>query len=266
MRTDPESILPPPAAFLALEGRAWLEFAALLPALPFLGRAPVGDGHPVLVLPGWMASDRSTRALRWFLRDRGYHAHGWRLGLNRGSTTEIIAALEHRFLSLRERHGEKLSLIGWSLGGIYAREVARTFPQHVRQVITLGSPFRDIGATTVARLYRSRLGPRRPVRADDAERSMRERLCAPIPVPCTSIYSRTDGIVAWRSCLHENGPQCENIEVWSSHVGMGHHPTVLLTIADRLAQRDGAWRPFRARPWTLWPFGTAAGVTAGDPS
>jgi pimeloyl-ACP methyl ester carboxylesterase len=264
MRSDPESILPPPAAFLALEGRVWLELAALLPALPFLGRAPVGDGHPVMVLPGWLASDRSTRPLRWFLRDRGYHAHGWRLGLNRGPTTEIAAALEHRFLSLRERHGERLSLIGWSLGGIYARELARKLPEHVRQVITLGSPFRNPGATTVARLYRSRLGPRRPASGVDAERAMWQRIRAPIPVPSTSIYSRTDGIVAWRSCLHDDGPQSENIEVWSSHVGMGHHPTVMLTIADRLAQRDGAWRPFRPGSWNLWPFGTGVRVGA-DP-
>src|SRR4051794_26937668 len=117
------SILPPSLTLLALEGRAWLELAAFVPALPFLGRAPAGDGHPVLVLPGWMATDHSTRPLRWFLRGRGYHVHGWKLGLNRGATPEIASALAHRFEALRERHGEKLSVIGWSLGGIYAREL-----------------------------------------------------------------------------------------------------------------------------------------------
>src|SRR5438552_9628804 len=137
---------PPSPALLALEGRAWLEFAALLPALPFLARAPRGDGHPVLVLPGWMASDLSTRALRWFLRDRGYHVHGWRLGRNVGATAPIREGLGRRFLELRDRHARKLTLLRWSLGGIFARELARRFPDDVRQVITLASPFRDVSA------------------------------------------------------------------------------------------------------------------------
>src|SRR5207244_11287989 len=122
---------PPSPALLALEGRAWLEFAALLPALPLLGRAPAGDGHPVLVLPGWLANDRSTQALRWFLRDRGYHVHGWKLGRNLGPSSRLAPALGQRFTALRARHGRKLSLIGWSLGGIYARELARRFPDDV---------------------------------------------------------------------------------------------------------------------------------------
>src|SRR5437867_7066030 len=167
---------PPSPALLALEGRAWLEFAALLPALPLLGRAPAGVGHPVLVLPGWLASDRSTLALRWFLRDRGYHVHGWRLGRNLGPTPDMVAALGRRFLELRERHGErKISVLGWSLGGIYARELARRFPAAVRQVITLASPFRDPGASNVPRPFR-----RRP--ADDGP-DLRRRLRSPLPVP-----------------------------------------------------------------------------------
>src|SRR5882724_10287436 len=147
-----EPIRPPSPALLALEGRAWLEFAALLPALPLLARAPRGDGHPVLVLPGWLASDRTTRPLRWFLRDRGYHAHGWKLGRNHGPDAETVAGLGRRFLALRDRHRRRLTLVGWSLGGIYARELARRFPDDVRQVITLASPFRDPSATNVARL------------------------------------------------------------------------------------------------------------------
>ncbi len=254
MTNEPDPILPPAAPLLALEGRVWLEFMALVPALPLLGRAPNGDGHPVLVLPGWMASDRSTWTLRRFLRRRGYHVHGWRLGLNRGPTPEIRTALGRRFTELRERHGRKLSLIGWSLGGIYARELARRFPEDVRQVITLGSPFRDPGATNVARLYGHPHGARSPEEGADAARALRQRLRDPIPVPSTSIYSRTDGIVAWRSCLHDDGPACENVEVRSSHVGMGHHPGVLLTIADRLAQPEGVWRPFRSRARGMWPF------------
>jgi pimeloyl-ACP methyl ester carboxylesterase len=129
---------PPSPLLTALESRAWLELVSLLPALPVLDRAPAGDGHPVLVLPGWLAGDVSTRTLRWFLRRRGYHVHGWRLGRNVGATEEIVHGLGSRFHALRRRHDRPISIVGWSLGGIYARELARRFPDDVRQVITLG--------------------------------------------------------------------------------------------------------------------------------
>jgi pimeloyl-ACP methyl ester carboxylesterase len=151
----------------------------------------------------------------------------------------MVAGLGQRFLALRERHGgRKISVLGWSLGGIYARELARRFPADVRQVITLASPFRDPEASNVPRFFR------RPP-ADDGH-EVRGRLRAPLPVPSSSIYSRSDGIVAWRSCLQDDGPLSENIEVLSSHCGMGHHPRVLLVIADRLAQPEDAWRPYGA--------------------
>ena len=252
---DEEAIHPPFPGLLALEARAWVEFAALVPALPWLRSAPRGDGHPVLVLPGWLAGDRSTRPLRWFLRDRGYHAHGWRLGINLGPDHHLIDGLARRFLELRDRHQQKLTLIGWSLGGIYARELARHFASDVRQVITLASPFRDVAATSVGRL--SRFGLLRGRSAAGAGRppldtpEMRERLRTPPPVPSTAFYSRTDGIVAWQSCLEAEGPGRENVEVWSSHCGMGHHPGVLIAIAERLAQPPGRWRPLR--PARAWP-------------
>jgi pimeloyl-ACP methyl ester carboxylesterase len=248
-----EPLAPPSALLIALEGRAWFEFAALVPALPALTGAPRGDGHPVLVLPGFLADDRSTRALRWFLRDRGYHAHAARLGRNVGPTPETVSGLVERLAALHERHGRKVSLVGWSLGGIYARELARAFPDRVRLVITLASPFRDPTASTVARLQRLGFGPR-PAGNPTIPR---ERLCAPLPVPTTSFYSETDGIVAWQSCLADDGPLAENLAVASSHCGMGHHPTVLLAIADRLAQPEGTWRPYVPRSSAWWPFAPA---------
>jgi hypothetical protein len=246
--SEHEPIAPPSPVLLPLEARAWLEFAALLPALPLLNRAPAGDGHPVLALPGWLANDSSTRALRWFLRARGYHAHGWRLGRNHGPSPATVDGLVARLRDLRERHGRRVSVIGWSLGGIYARELARRFPDDVRQVITLATPFRDIDATSVARLYRAGLGHRGT--GDRGE--IRRQLRAPLPVPSTSFYSRSDGIVAWRSCVADVGPHSENVEVRSSHCGMGHHPSVLLAIAERLAQPEGAWQPIAPRPLRLW--------------
>ena len=250
---DAATLAGPSAALLALEARAWLEFASLIPALPVLQAAPTGDGHPVLVLPGWLASDTSTRALRWFLRDRGYHAHGWRLGRNHGPTSEIVTGLAARLATLRARHGRPVSLVGWSLGGIYARELARRRPEDVRQVITLASPFRDPDATSA---LIARLAGRRPPRSPD----VLARLRSPLPVPTTAIYSRSDGIVAWQSCVEPRGEQSESIEVGTSHCGMGHHPAALLVIADRLAQPEGTWRHFEPRGWSRVPFLAAAAV------
>jgi pimeloyl-ACP methyl ester carboxylesterase len=247
-RSREEPIRPPHPGLLLLEGRAVLELVSLLPAYPFLRRAPRGDGHPVLVLPGFMASDFSTGALRRFLRDRGYAAQGWQLGRNVGPSQEMADGLVRRLAELRRRFERRVSVIGWSLGGIYARELARRFPSDVRQVITLASPFQDPEATNVPTAVLAR---RRP-HPDEA--GFRASLRAPLPVPTTAIYSRTDGIVAWRSCRAEPGPRSESIEVESSHLGIGHHPAVLLTIADRLAQADGAWRPFRPPSGWRWPL------------
>ena len=252
MGTPAERARRPHPGLLLLEGRALLEFAACLPAAPFLLRAPMGDGHPVLVLPGLMASDFSTRTLRAFLRGRGYATHGWKLGHNVGPRPEVATGLVERLRDLRARHGRRVSLVGWSLGGIYARELARRFPEDVRFVITLGSPFRDVEATSVPRFFRH-LAAERPLPDVDARRA---RLADPLPVPSTAIYSRTDAIVHWESCCDTTGPQTESLEVASSHLGMGHNPVVLLTIADRLAQSEGAWKPFVVPvgwPWPLVP-------------
>jgi pimeloyl-ACP methyl ester carboxylesterase len=253
-------IRPPARGLLLLEGRALLELAALLPAYPALRRAPRGDGHPVLVFPGFMASDFSTRTLRRFLRDLGYAAHGWELGRNLGPSPDLVARMTARLREVRSAAGRPVSLIGWSLGGIYARELARAFADDVRQVITLASPFRDVDATNVPPFLQGVARRRRL--PDEAER--RRRLGAPLPVPTTAIFSRSDGITAWRSCCVDEGPLSENVEVASSHLGIGHHPVTLLTIADRLAQPEGCWARFVAPtglPWPLAPRTTAATVS-----
>lgn len=256
MTTRPERIAPPRFGLLFLEPRAFLEVAALVPAYPFLRATARGDGHPVLILPGFMTSDLSTQVLRRFLRDRGYSAHGWKLGRNRGPSPETAAAMTARLEQLADRHGRRVSLIGWSLGGVYARELARRFPEKVRQVITMAAPFRDVDATNVPRF----LLERRAQLPDEAE--FRAVLAAPLPVPSTAIYSRTDGVVAWQSCYEQPGPMRESIEVGSSHLGMGHNPVVLLTIAERLAQAEGAWRPFTPPTGWRWPLVPRVPATA----
>ena len=230
---------PPSRVLLALEARGIWELQAFFLAYPVLRRAPHGDGHPVLVLPGLAASDLSTRALRTYLRAQGYAAHGWRQGSNRGPRPGVEAGVDARLAELAQRHGRKVSLIGWSLGGVYAREAARRAPHLVRQVITLGSPFaNEPKASNAWRLYEVLSGRRVEDWPD------RELMKLPPPTPSTAIYSRTDGVVAWQGCLEQDGAMTQNIEVEGSHCGLGHNPAVLYVIADRLALPEGEWSPF----------------------
>jgi len=237
-----ETLGPPPLGLFALEqARALRDLAAFGARRALRSKVRRGDGHPVLVLPGFLAGDFSTAPLRGFLRDLCYDARGWKLGINRGPTAALRKQLEARLLHLAERHGRSVSLVGWSLGGIYARELARAHPDRVRIVVTLGSPFRDISATHATRLVTLRPGGP----SLGAAHAMRAFLRQPIPVPSTSIYSRNDGIVHWQSCLEDDGPRRENVELSCSHTGMGFHPKALTVIADRLALPEGSWRPFR---------------------
>jgi pimeloyl-ACP methyl ester carboxylesterase len=239
-------------ALLAVEApRAAGELGAWAATLPLLRRAPRGDGHPVLVLPGFTGGDRSTRPLRWFLRDRGYHVHGWRLGLNLGPTDRVVDGLAARLEALAERHGAPMSLVGWSLGGIYAREIARAVPDGVRSVITLGSPFRLTDRTDAhsGPLYDA-LSTFHSPRAEGRRPPERERPA--MPVPTTAIYTRTDGITPWLSCVDDAGDRCESIEVRGSHSGLGHNPAALVIVADRLAQPEGHWAPFRRSRYPLF--------------
>jgi len=226
-----------PARTLATAG----SMAALLPLLRW---APRGEPHPVLVLPGLMASDLSTRVLRAWLGRLGYPVVGWALGRNRGPTQEVVSELPLLVDRLASEHGTSVSIVGWSMGGIYARRLARRAPRQVRQVISLGSPFAlaDRGGddSPGARAYQ-RL---RPVGATGRIHASRTSLARPLPVPSTAVYSRWDGVVDWRACRQEPGPQSENVAVWSSHLGMGHDPAVLWVVADRLAQPRDAWRRF----------------------
>ena len=244
MKTAPiDDVLAPGWLNILLEARAGLELGAgLATALPLLASAPRGDGHPVLVFPGMAASDLSTAPLRQWLRAVGYAAHGWQQGRNFGPRADAMAASLARIRELRQRHGRKLSLIGQSLGGIYARELAKQAGDDVRLVITLGTPFTGGARSTNAwRLFEVLNGTGHL--APEARAGVRQ---AP-PVPTTSVYSRSDGVVAWQCSVQAAGAQTENVEVECSHTGMAVHPLVLNVIADRLAQTEGAWQPFQRR-------------------
>jgi pimeloyl-ACP methyl ester carboxylesterase len=229
-----------------LEGRAFHEFGAFLGALPLLGLAPKGDGHTVLVLPGLVASDTSTRPLRSFLRNRGYAVSGWRQGRNLGLRDGVQHAMVDLVHELSDAGGRKISLVGWSLGGLYARQLAKMMPERVRSVITLGSPFAGHPkATNAWRVYELASGRS----AEEEDHRFGGALSETPPVPTTAIFSRTDGICAWQGCMEKPSAGCENIEVESSHCGMGHHPAVVYAVADRLAQPEGNWTPFDRSGW-----------------
>ena len=241
--------LRPPSLLLALtEGRALAELAASLAALPCLMSAPRGDGHPVLVLPGFLASDRSTAPMRRYLKDLGYQAHGWGQGQNLGRFYKMREILARHLRDLHQQSGRKVSVVGWSMGGVFARYLALTQPDAVRGVVTLGSPFAvDIHASNASKLYDA-LSNEGPARPEDLS-----ALAGDLPVPNTSIYTKLDGIVNWRTTIPRSAPNAEAIEVrLASHVGLGVNPAALWALADRLAQPEGAFKPFaRKGPFAL---------------
>jgi pimeloyl-ACP methyl ester carboxylesterase len=239
MKETTDRVGPPSRLLLALELRSILELHAFFASYPLMPRVPRGDGHPVLVLPGLAASDDSTRPLRTVLKELGYTAHGWKQGPNRGPRPGVEDGIATRLVELSDRYRRKVSLIGWSLGGVFAREQARRTPELVRQVVTLGSPFaNEPKASNAWQLYEALSGRQ----VDDWPG--REAMKLPPPVPSTAIYTRTDGIVAWQGCREQESPTTQNIEVEGSHSGLGHNPVVLHAIAERLAIPEGEWWPF----------------------
>jgi pimeloyl-ACP methyl ester carboxylesterase len=249
----PAGIRAPSALLLALEGRAPWEFAASVAAAPWLRKLPRGDGHRVLVLPGLAANDLTTLPMRAFLKDRGYQALPWEQGLNLGPRAGVLDALRERVRALFALDGRQVSLLGWSLGGVYARELAKEMPGKVRCVITLGSPFAGPPQATNAWWLFERLSGH-----PEPDAGMQAALRVAPPVPTTSVYSRTDGIVAWQCSLNPPGPLAENIEVHASHIGLGLNPLAMVAIVDRLAQDPAHWQPFDASGLRRWFFKVGA--------
>lgn len=238
----------PPLWLTSLEAtRAIAEFLALKANRESLLRdTPAADGHPVLIFPGLMTGDNSTGTLRALLNEAGYAAHGWGMGINRGplSAQDLEADITALVDELYEQHGGRsISIIGWSLGGLYARLAAHKAPDKVRQVITLGSPVGGSPRYTNAwRLYELLSSKK----VDDQENDEYLKLAQqPLPVPCTSVYSKSDSIVAWQIAKAGPGKQQENVRMLSSHVGMANNPAVVELLLNRLAQPENDWKPFR---------------------
>jgi pimeloyl-ACP methyl ester carboxylesterase len=240
--------------------RMAVDIVALRTARPILKRAPRGDRHGVMLIPGFLGSDRYNETLCKFLARLGYDASGWTLGRNLGPQNGVLSDLEARLFAQYTASGRKVSLIGHSLGGLYARVLAQKHPDKVRQVISLGSPISESpnSGKAIARLFKLLNGPADPVQ--------RAALQIAPPVPTTAVYSRSDGIVHWRNAIQRDGhAQCQNIAVYGSHSGLTLNASVWWLLADRLAQAESQWQAFTPRGlaramYPLWPDANTAAL------
>lgn len=234
IRLKSDLFIPRASIFSVLEEAAGvLELPRLALGFRDLLEEPEGDGSRVLVLPGFGADDRSTWPLRQFLTQLGYRVRGWERGVNRQPVPDSVDAIGERVRQVFQAEQEPISLVGWSLGGYIAREVARDLPDAVRRVVTLGSPVIGGPKYTTAAAAAASLG----WDVEEIERQVEERKSVPLQVPVTAIYSRRDRIVAWPACVDpEDGGPIEHIEVNASHIGLGFKVEVYRLVARRLAR------------------------------
>lgn len=241
--------------------RAALEFGALQASWPVIKQTlPKGDGHPVLFLPGFMTSDVFTAPLQSRVAERGFKVYGWENGFNMGFDEKTAEHLKKRLKEIYDENGgQKVTIVGHSLGGIFARELAREFPDMVRGVITMGTPFGKMDDPAEAtsehlnKLYEF-------FNPDSVHKDMEDigaRGLTPPAVPTTSLFSRDDGVVNWKHTLNPACPEAENIEVYGSHMGMTVNPLTIAAVVDRLAQKEGEWKPFDRKKYMmlLYPKG-----------
>jgi pimeloyl-ACP methyl ester carboxylesterase len=241
---------PPSRLLTATElGRGILEFASFRLLWRRMRNLPRGDGHAVLVLPGFLTGDNSTAPMRRLLAELGYETQGWGLGRNVRFSAEREKEMQDLLHRIHDQAGRPVSIVGWSLGGIFARELAKAHPDLVRQVISLGSPITPHREYSVpSRLFEAINGRRTESEIEGRYQALAE----PPPVPTTSILTKGDGVVAWQGSIqhpHDEHPHTENIVVPASHVGLGVNPLVMVAVADRLAQAEGEWTPFNRSGW-----------------
>jgi pimeloyl-ACP methyl ester carboxylesterase len=201
--------------------RMMLEMAGLVASTPLIVPLHTADGHPVLVVTGMCGSNMGTAPIRNCLKLIGHQVYTPPAFAMQRSPKKIVQILVEKVDQLYAKHQDRVSLVGWSVGGAFTRMAAFQTPNHIKQVINLGAPLD---------------GPWYP--------KDRKYAAGPLPVPSTVVYSRTDGFMEWRRVVQDIGPQAENIEVISSHFGMANNAMVLHLVADRLAQPKGVWAPY----------------------
>ena len=219
-----------------MEAETPKQLAQLVLHYPRLLTEPRGDGHTVLVLPGYTASDSSTQSLRRYIKRLGYDARGWGLGRNSGNVAVLAPQVTEIVSKLNAATGKKVSLIGWSMGGVISREVALHHPHWIRRVITMGSPI--TGGPKYTAFADQLASEGIDLDAIEAHIHQRQRISPPLRVPVTAIFSRRDGVVAWQACIDQINQSVEHVEVKSSHLGLGFDPKVYRLIARRLAKNQ----------------------------
>ena len=254
-RFEPD-LRPPKLRHSIMElGRVVMEIGSTALLGPVLNTLPRGDGHTIMTIPGFMGADGSTSQLRRFLKRRGYNAIPWGLGRNAAEvrSDNLEDFLVHRDKMERviaerarqecEASGGKVTLIGWSLGGLYAVAVAHRFPQWIRQVITLGTPFGDPRGTALysvmGRLYDNE---------DSADEGALQRWVehtysgGRLRVPVLTLFSESDGIVGPGIARCQGDPRyVTNMAVVASHVGFPFNPVVFAVIANHLVEPHERW-------------------------
>ncbi len=253
-RLSPAPAGPKPFYSLFELPRVLHEMSLLLPADRYLKRLGGGQGEPVMVLPGFAADDRSTAILRKYLNIWGYDARPWGIGQNLNpremkDTQSTVAQIDKnldvladQLTQLKAETRQKVSLIGWSLGGIISRQLASRHPNLVCKVITMGTPFGDFRSTVVYPLLQRWLNSE--VSPDDMD-TWNTLTRAPLgDVPMTVIYSNSDGFVPPSSACDAQANVIEFIEVFCSHIGFGVHPVVFKLLSDRLQQKADSWTAF----------------------
>jgi predicted esterase YcpF (UPF0227 family) len=211
------------------EVRAPFEFASLVLNVHALRKVPKGNGQAVMLVPGYLADDHSMRPLGAYLKYLGYDVYYTELGRNMGKVNTDMMRLGERVESVFQAlNAEKVTLIGWSLGGVLTREVARLFPDVVQQVLTMGTPI--VGGpkfTSVGKRY----AMLNNIDLEEFELDVHQRNAIGLTQPVTSIYSKSDGVVGWQASVDIYNQQAINIEVNSSHMGLGVNPKVWMIIA-----------------------------------
>lgn len=227
---------------LSEPGLAILEKGISIPYKKIFSKTAKGDGHPVMVLPGFMSSETSTKALRLYIEKLGYDVYDWGMGRNLGKI-EYLDLLLTRLDEIHHQTGKEVSLIGWSLGGVYARQLAKERPERVRQLITMGSPFSGLTEpNNISWLYSLISGGKK---VNNINQAFLDSLPTPAIVPTTAIYSKSDGIVNWKMCMEAVETEIhQNIQVRGSHIGMGANFSILKIIADRLKKDKSDWEYF----------------------
>lgn len=217
---------------MAQEYASILNIARLAYLRSVFKQCPKGHGQPILVIPGLTGNDATTLPLRWFLKKLNYDVRGWELGLNYGVISQFLPNVILQAKRFYQERGEPIILIGWSLGGVLARETARLCPDLVSHVVTLGAPVVGGPKYTVVNPFYRWQG----YDLETIEQSIEQRNLLPIEVPITAFYSKRDKVVAWEACIDHTSNNVEHIEVNSLHIGMAYDPEVFKVLARKLAE------------------------------